>query len=652
MNFKKLSYLCMQKLTNFPYIEDDFDALTNYELLSKIVEYLNEVIANDNLQNDAIRELAESFTNLKNYVDNWLDNVDIEDDVNEKLEQMAQNGSLSNLLSDLYNDLRLEVNQEISSIEDVVDSIVSGTPLVASSTSDMTDTSRVYVNTTDGKWYYYDGDTWEIGGTYQSSGISNNSIDVLMLDNDLQSNFFLDFSTPLEMGDAYTGYYKNDGTLNTDSIYKNYHISLVNGETYVFSGKNISHLASLVILDNSNNLIYQSNPNDTTGNCSYVFKVKENNLTAYISMPTNPTSNVLDFKMIKLRKLNGIYNQLKYDNTINPMMTVEQYFVGATAQLTNTQIIITSFPNTNIDIYPMSKGRTYNVKAWNWSNLCGLYIADLNFDKLYSSSTENIGNTYVEVNYSFTAVKDGYIIISKIVNNELHPCSISITNEALSLQLENVLNGKKIGFDGDSIIKGVGNDNTGYIDIIATNNSMLKSNVSVGGATIATNTFQGDTPRHWICQTVLNIANDCDYVVVNGGFNDYGLSVPMGELSANYTSAVDSTTFYGGLETLCRNLLSRFPTKKIAFITNHNINNVLFNSNGIGLTMQNYIDAIYNTCRKYGIHIIDIGKNTHLSTGIASMATNYTQNGDGIHPNANGYNFFYVDYITSELKNM
>lgn len=50
-----------------------------------------------------------------------------------------------------------------------------GSPLTASSTSDMTDTDRVYVNTTDGKWYYYDGDSWEIGGTYNSQGIDTDT---------------------------------------------------------------------------------------------------------------------------------------------------------------------------------------------------------------------------------------------------------------------------------------------------------------------------------------------------------------------------------------------------------------------------------------------------------------------------------------------
>ena len=51
-----------------------------------------------------------------------------------------------------------------------------GSPLIASSISEMTDTTKVYVNTTDGNWYSYNGSQWVVGGLYNSHGISNNSI--------------------------------------------------------------------------------------------------------------------------------------------------------------------------------------------------------------------------------------------------------------------------------------------------------------------------------------------------------------------------------------------------------------------------------------------------------------------------------------------
>lgn len=61
-------------------------------------------------------------------------------------------------------------------LQNQITGLASGSPLVASSTSGMTDTTRVYVNTTDGHWYYYDGTAWTDGGTYQSTGIADGSI--------------------------------------------------------------------------------------------------------------------------------------------------------------------------------------------------------------------------------------------------------------------------------------------------------------------------------------------------------------------------------------------------------------------------------------------------------------------------------------------
>ena len=61
-----------------------------------------------------------------------------------------------------------EQDLDIASIDAKVDSATNGSPLPASSLADMTDTDRIYVLVSSGKWYYYDGDSWEIGGDYQT----------------------------------------------------------------------------------------------------------------------------------------------------------------------------------------------------------------------------------------------------------------------------------------------------------------------------------------------------------------------------------------------------------------------------------------------------------------------------------------------------
>ena len=101
--FKHICLMHIQQLTNFPYIEKDFDALTDYGLLCKVVDYLNQVIASENAQNENILALYNAFTELKNYVENFFDNLDVQDEINNKLDEMAEDGRLEQIIEQYLN---------------------------------------------------------------------------------------------------------------------------------------------------------------------------------------------------------------------------------------------------------------------------------------------------------------------------------------------------------------------------------------------------------------------------------------------------------------------------------------------------------------------------------------------------------------------
>lgn len=70
-----------------------------------------------------------------------------------------------------------EIESELAQIENKkADKSQIGSPLVANSISEMTDTTKVYVNSTDGHWYSYDGIDWVDGGTYNSQGVGVGTI--------------------------------------------------------------------------------------------------------------------------------------------------------------------------------------------------------------------------------------------------------------------------------------------------------------------------------------------------------------------------------------------------------------------------------------------------------------------------------------------
>ena len=97
--YKKYNYkltpfkLCV--LQNFPFIEADFDAITNYQLLCKVVEYLNHVIDNQNTVEDNFKIMADNLNTLYNF----LDTLDLQDEVNNKLDAMVEDGSLAEVIN-------------------------------------------------------------------------------------------------------------------------------------------------------------------------------------------------------------------------------------------------------------------------------------------------------------------------------------------------------------------------------------------------------------------------------------------------------------------------------------------------------------------------------------------------------------------------
>lgn len=75
-SYKNIPYIKGWVLTNFPFIEADFDAITSYELWCKVVKYVNELISNMKLTQDAVNDLIDAFAELKEYVDTYLTDID------------------------------------------------------------------------------------------------------------------------------------------------------------------------------------------------------------------------------------------------------------------------------------------------------------------------------------------------------------------------------------------------------------------------------------------------------------------------------------------------------------------------------------------------------------------------------------------------
>lgn len=238
------------------------------------------------VQNSAI------YTALSNKVDtseltNYYETSEVDNLLNDKVD----NSVLDNYYTktQTYNksetDALLDDKADATTVDAIssqISGLASGSPLVANSINEMTDTSKVYVNTSNGNWYYYNGSSWISGGTYQSSGIEDGSI------TPKKTNFLpkqlneLNVFNPEELIDGYYvgasitpiavsgwGYYQTD--------------DLVAGETYTLGGD--GHIIISCFYGTTNVLLQDSASNR-------VFNIPSTATSIFISSTTASKNNI------------------------------------------------------------------------------------------------------------------------------------------------------------------------------------------------------------------------------------------------------------------------------------------------------------------------------------------------------------------------
>lgn len=91
-NFK---FWCQKVL---PLVYDD--SLSYYELLNKVVVFLNNTI-------DAVNQNTEGMSQLYQFVNNYFDNLDVQDEINHKLDIMAGDGTLDRIVQTYLRELAI-----------------------------------------------------------------------------------------------------------------------------------------------------------------------------------------------------------------------------------------------------------------------------------------------------------------------------------------------------------------------------------------------------------------------------------------------------------------------------------------------------------------------------------------------------------------
>lgn len=155
-----------------------------------IVDNLNSTSATKVLSANQGKILDNKITTSSNLKIDKNDIIDNLDSTNSTKVLSAKQGNILNGYINTINttltnkanindiaanyESKTEHNNDIANLSSQINGLASGSPLVASSVAGMTNTNKIYVNTSDGHWYWHNGTTWVDGGIYQATQVDEN----------------------------------------------------------------------------------------------------------------------------------------------------------------------------------------------------------------------------------------------------------------------------------------------------------------------------------------------------------------------------------------------------------------------------------------------------------------------------------------------
>lgn len=231
---------------------------------------------------------------------------------------------------------------------------------------------------------------------------------------------------------------------------------------------------------------------------------------------------------------------------------------------------------------------------------------------------------------------------------------------------------KKIVAIGDSIVQGTGDGAGGFLTALKNKYpSITTVNMGVGSTTFAVNnSVPANASSGCIFSRIDNIPDDADYIILEGGLNDFfhrdTYGVKFGEYVSNlhkypteayydgtyhqlyYGAAYGSPlsqvfyqdTFCGAFEMSLVKIMTRFYNKKYVLLIPHDPTG--------SAELAKYLDAEARICKKYGFPCIDL----RLSSGMPRIKAIAGGSGgtsaytvDEVHPSMNGYITQYLPAI-------
>lgn len=504
---------------NVPMVFDD--SLSYYEALCALWKYVQSMT--DVINNNATleEEYIELTKDMKSYIDNYFDNLDVQEEINNKLDEMAQDGELKNIfqlyLSDEIADINEKIDEAIARqddyIEETLENTKSGAPIPVASTAGMLDTSRIYLNTTDGKWYFYNGEDWTIGGTYQATGLADSSVDAYELSSYAKVDTFETVTQSTAIWGC-EGIYNGNNVSGTDCIdtleYLLFDagnvITLVDDENYKIR----------VAQYNRSTKAYVSTTNMLTSSYTIparnYYRIQISSIDGTRPDPSN-ISSIITFTALKDKKIKPI-NYGDLDFVACRKIGSEELELGSindSGQNTSSNGRIRT-----IDYIAVKKGMVFNLRGET-----GLYFVIKGYDSEKSFTGDvtsgwliNGDNHFYKLNF------DGYmrVLLKQSTNANMAAGDVAVFDDVIEVY-SNLPD--SLGFEMDSDID--------LSDVVMRNSNNLSVSAHRGQ-------YGNDYPENTIVAYTVAADNQFDYIETDVRFTSDGYAVICHDDTINRTA--------------------------------------------------------------------------------------------------------------------
>lgn len=350
---------------------------------------------------------AVESNNTVTILENLQDKIEEAGQVKAETEQLIATGGAATKgdIATVNSHLEQKANK------DDVAKISSGTPLFAPSTMEMTDTTKNYVNTTDGYLYIYSDGSWISSNVkYQEMGLSDGEVEIE------DTNFVKTGVNKFNKnGDNKKGYYNSSGELTGDDGLIGCHTHLIR----VNSGDIVRYTEQTVFTNRFKGVALNGNKE--------IIKVIRDDIFKDLTSSDGITSFTISFSDIKYISLNYAtdcdYNLMVTINTvINDYIEYETYIPELNVKKIDDNIVSannTTFLEKNINIFNKE------------TVVDGYYKSDGTI--LYTESVQGKHSDFIEVNYGdvikftnvpiFTTNMKGYCFDS----NKKSICGLNVT---------------------------------------------------------------------------------------------------------------------------------------------------------------------------------------------------------------------------------